>query len=357
MEENGLNQNNQVGSVPNTAPVNNTVPATSVSAPQAPVNPAPPVASPIEQVPAAPTVQPAAQPAAPVATPAQAPVYQNNMVPNQPMGQYQDPAPNMIPGQPYPQYQVPNQPMMQYQTQNQNNNTNLGGAKAPSKKGPLLIFGFVLIVSIVLVVTLMLENGGDTNEGEITKSLITDTTKTIVVYFSQDGENYKNDLDISNRVVLEKGNTEVLSEKIASFIDADIYEIEPKVPYPTDLDELYNVSKKEKNQDTYPEIKDPINNLNDYDVVFIGYPIWHASYPQIVKTFLRDNKTVLRHKIIVAFNTHAVGGNYGTFKTLFKEIGVSGDHAIEGLIMKGTEVNTSDDTIKEWLKGIGYKIK
>ncbi len=341
MEENGLNQNNQVGSVPNTAPVNNTAPATSVSAPQAPVNPAPPVASPIEQVPAVPTVQPAAQPAAPVASPIE-------QVPA---------APNMMPGQPYPQYQVPNQPMMQYQTQNQNNNTNLGGAKAPSKKGPLLIFGFVLIVSIVLVVTLILENGGDTNEGEITESLITDTTKTIVVYFSQDGENYKDDLDISNRVVLEKGNTEILSEKIASFIDADIYEIEPKVPYPTDLDELYNVSKKEKNQDTYPEIKDPINNLNDYDVVFIGYPIWHASYPQIVKTFLRDNKTVLRHKIIVAFNTHAVGGNYGTFKTLFKEIGVSGDHAIEGLIMKGTEVNTSDDTIKKWLKGIGYKIK
>ena len=244
----------------------------------------------------------------------------------------------------------------QYQAPTQTTQTNLGEVKAsPKKSGPLIIFGIVFIVSIALVVTLLLENRGS-NGGDNSK-LINDETKTIIVYFSKDGENYGKNLDMSNKMTLNEGNTKLMAQSIASLIDADTFELEPAVPYPEDLKELYDATKIEYNKDIYPEIKDEIQDLDSYDVVFIGYPIWHASYPQIIKTFVRDNKDVLKNKIIVPFNTHAGSGSAGTYKKLFNLIGIPEEKGLNGLAINGTEVTTSEENIKNWLKGIGYNIK
>ncbi len=227
--------------------------------------------------------------------------------------------------------------------------------KAPAKnKGPFIIFGVILAVTIVLVVSLFLENGtGTMNQ----KNLINDNTKTLIVYFSHDGENYGKNLDMENKQVLTTGNTEVMARRISDLIDADLYEIEPLVPYPNDLNELYGATKIEYNKNEYPEIKNKVSNLDDYDVIFIGYPIWHAAYPQIIKTFVRDNSDTLKNKIIVPFNTHAGSGSAGTYKKLFNLIGCPESKGLNGLAINGTEVDSSDETIKNWLTGIGYKLK
>ena len=237
---------------------------------------------------------------------------------------------------------------------NQTNDVNVNTSTNPPKKmNPIIIFGVLLLIAIVLVVTLFFENNGG---GFNSSNLIKEDTKTIIVYFSHDGENYGKNLNIENKKVLPVGNTEIMSRRIADFIDADLYEIEPAVAYPTDLDELYTATKIEYNKNVYPEIKYSIPNLNDYDVVFIGYPIWHASYPQIIKTFVRDNKEILQNKIIVPFNTHAGSGSAGTYKKLFNLIGCPDSKGLNGLAINGTEVESSDKTIRNWLKGIGYKV-
>ena len=234
---------------------------------------------------------------------------------------------------------------------------NVTNTMAPSnsakKKGPLIIFGVVLVLAVVLVLSLFLENNGNGSN----KSLINEDTKTLIVYFSKDGENYGKNLDMANKRLLAEGNTKVMASKIASYIDSDLFEIEPVNPYPTDLNELYTVTKIEYNKDTYPEIKNKVSNLDSYDVIFIGYPIWHASYPQIIKTFVRDNKAVLKTKVIVPFNTHAGSGSAGTYKKLFNLIELPEEKGLNGLAINGTEVTTSDESIKNWLKGIGYNIK
>ena len=249
---------------------------------------------------------------------------------------------------------APTQDLNQYQVPPQTQPTNTEEGQKPRKKGgPLIIFGVILLISIVLVATIFLENKDNTDE---TNSGITADSKTIIIYFSKDGENYGKNLNIENKIVLTEGNTAVLAKRIASFIDADLFEIEPSVPYPDDLNDLYAATKTEYNKDTYPEIKTAITNLDDYDVVFIGYPIWHASYPQIIKTFVRDNKTVLKKKIIVPFNTHAGSGSAGTYKKLFNLIGIPEEKGLNGLAINGTEVGISDESIKSWLKGLGYQI-
>lgn len=251
---------------------------------------------------------------------------------------------------------TPNQSFGQLEMPVQTNKTNLGEVKAsPKKNGPLIIFGIVFVVSIVLVVSLLLENKSQSNNDKT--KLIDENTKSIVIYFSKDGENYGKNLNMENKVNLNEGNTKLMAQSIASFIGADTFELEPVEPYPEDLKELYDATKIEYNKDIYPEIKDEIQDLDTYDVVFIGYPIWHASYPQIIKTFVRDNKNVLKNKIIVPFNTHAGSGSAGTYKKLFNLIGVTDDKGLNGLAINGTEVTSSDENIKNWLKGLGYNIK
>ena len=65
----------------------------------------------------------------------------------------------------------------------------------------------------------------------------------------------------------------------------------------------------------------------------------------------------MKNKIIVPFNTHAGSGSAGTYKKLFNLIGCEENKGLNGLAINGTEVETSDDVIKSWLNGIGYKIK
>ena len=257
------------------------------------------------------------------------------------------------PGQPYVPYQgQPGNPG-QFQPQTQSNNVQ--ATNNASKKGvPLIIFGIILLISAVLIVTLIIENKNSSNNSD---SLINEDTKTLIVYFSKDGENYGKNLSKENVVTLSEGNTKIMAEKIKSFINSDLYEMIPTVPYPDDLQELYDQTLVEKNRNTLPKIKNEVSNLDSYDVIFIGYPIWHAAYPQIIKTFISDNKEILEKKIIVPFNTHAGSGSAGTYKKLFDEIGTPVEKGLNGLAINGTEVNTSDETIKNWLKGLGYNIK
>jgi len=272
----------------------------------------------------------------------------NNLNQNNQNTTFTDNSANQIP--------IANQMYSQNTTINQLPSDNLSSTTNNSKKSmkPLIIFGVIFLITIALVVTILFENKEQSTQED--EDLINDNTKTLIVYFSKDGENYGKDLNIENKRVLAEGNTKVMASKIASFIDADLYEIEPEIPYPDDLNELYAATKIEYNKDTYPQIKTKVNNLDSYDVIFIGYPIWHASYPQIIKTFVRDNKDVLMNKIIVPFNTHSGSGSAGTYKRLFNLINNSSDKQLNGLAINGTEVTTSDETIKNWLISIGYNI-
>lgn len=83
------------------------------------------------------------------------------------------------------------------------------------------------------------------------------------------------------------GNTEKMALYIAEKTDATVYEIEPLVPYPTEYVLATEVAKEEKDNNARPEIKNPID-ISDYDVIFVGFPIWWHTAPMIIGTFLES---------------------------------------------------------------------
>ena len=94
---------------------------------------------------------------------------------------------------------------------------------------------------------------------------ISDGTNILVAYFSRADENYEVG-------TVEVGNTQILGEYIASAVGADSFHIETVTPYPTGYDECCDVAKQEQKDNARPEITGSVD-MEQYDIVFLGYPI------------------------------------------------------------------------------------
>lgn len=148
------------------------------------------------------------------------------------------------------------------------------------------------------------------------------------------------------------GNTKGLAEKIASSLDADIYEIVPEQPY-TDDDLNYNNSSsrstQEQNDDACrPAISGSAENMESYDTLIIGYPIWWGQAPKIMYTFVESYD--LSGKTIVPFCTSGSSG-VGSSATNLQ------DSAPDANWLEGTRLSTgvSDSDVENWLSGLGLK--
>lgn len=166
--------------------------------------------------------------------------------------------------------------------------------------------------------------------------------KKIVVYFSRVGEN-----SVNGRIeTIAKGFTEIVAEKIAKETGAELYQIVPKEPYPYSYDECVNRSRREDESGSRVEYIKKLENLNEYDVIYLGYPTWWRTYPRVVSTFIRDNQFV--GKTIYPFCTNEEG-SMGLSEL---ELRGSAKGAIvkNGFACKGSEVDEIDRKLKDWLE-------
>ena len=166
--------------------------------------------------------------------------------------------------------------------------------------------------------------------------------KKLVVYFSRVGEN-----SVNGRIeTISKGFTEILAEKIAKEVGGELYQLNPVVPYPTNYDECVARSKREDQSGERVEYIKKLENLDEYDVIYLGYPCWWRYYPRVVATFIKDN--VFVGKTIYPFCTNEEG-KMGLSELELKG-SAKGAIVKAGFACKGSEVNDIDEQLKDWLK-------
>lgn len=146
------------------------------------------------------------------------------------------------------------------------------------------------------------------------------------------------------------GVTAKLAESLSEAIGADLYEIEPKIPYTkADLDWMDKQSRStiEMNDpSSRPAIKGERDNMDDYDTVFVGFPIWWYVAPTIINTFLESYD--LTGKTIIPF---ATSGGSGMGKTNEKlQLSCPGARLLEGKVLKA---NTSKADFAAWVQSLG----
>ena len=146
------------------------------------------------------------------------------------------------------------------------------------------------------------------------------------------------------------GGTKALAEEIQRQTNADIYRIEPLVPYTDDYQTLaYQISNKEKEENARPALKDTLQTLNDYDIIFVGCPVWWFDAPMIIHSFLECKSYDFTGKTIVPFCTYATAA-YETLNDIINATPNS-EH-LEGFGTRGSQSYNSQ-TIKAWLDRIG----
>lgn len=173
-------------------------------------------------------------------------------------------------------------------------------------------------------------------------------SKVLVAFFSLPGEQYEVG-------VIEKGNTQIIAEMIAEQTGADSFQIQATTEYPSTYDELLDVSKQEG--ENPPSIAETVENMEAYDVVFIGYPIWWGELPTIVQVFL--NSYDFTGKTVIPFCTHAGSGLSGTQKSVADLC--EGAQVLDGLAVRGRTAQNEPDTaleaVTDWLETMDYDFK
>ncbi|MDO5481325.1 MAG: flavodoxin [Candidatus Saccharibacteria bacterium] len=178
--------------------------------------------------------------------------------------------------------------------------------------------------------------------------------KVLVSFFSRADENYQVGY-------VDTGNTEVMANYIIGRLrefygleQVDDFKITPVHQYPIKYMDTVELATSEKRTGEKPIILDEIENLSDYNVVFIGYPIWWGDFPMIMRSFFDEYD--FSGKILVPFCTHEGSGESGTFQTL-KNL-ESGATVLDGVAVAGHVAQTGEanEKIGEWLKAVAEKI-
>ena len=140
------------------------------------------------------------------------------------------------------------------------------------------------------------------------------------------------------------GVTKSYAEKLAKVTDADLFEIKPAVPYTkADLDWMDKNSRSTvemKNPDSRPEIAEKLKDMEKYDTVFLGFPIWWYVAPTIVDTFLESYD--FSNKTIIPFATSG-GSGIGKTSDILRKVCPGAD------IKNGKVINNmSESTLADW---------
>ena len=147
------------------------------------------------------------------------------------------------------------------------------------------------------------------------------------------------------------GNTKGIAEEIQSQTGADLFEIELVHPYSTDYNTVLDEAQRDQNAQARPEIKNHVENMEQYDTVILGYPNWWASIPMPIATFLEEYD--FSGKTIIPFCSHG-GGRFGQSLTAIAKL--APDAAMgEALSVHYSGGSSLSSDVSEWLETNGIK--
>lgn len=171
--------------------------------------------------------------------------------------------------------------------------------------------------------------------------------RILVAYFSRTGENYA----VGN---IAKGNTHIIADMIAEATGADTFEIKTVTPYPESYKECTEVAKKELADNARPKLAAKIKNMNDYDVIFLGYPIWWSDMPMAIYSFMESYN--FNGKTIIPFSTSAGDVLTGKETTIPKY--AKGAKVLPGIGIEGKRAQLNPNSVRpevqKWLMQLGF---
>ncbi|HIE3619823.1 TPA: flavodoxin [Yersinia enterocolitica] len=186
--------------------------------------------------------------------------------------------------------------------------------------------------------------------------------RILIVYFSQPEDVSLEGADgISGASVLEKnkervGSTQYIAQLIQQQTGGDLFRIETVTPYPLQHDALLKYAEEEQKVNARPVMRTMVENLNNYDTIFIGYPIWWYKMPMVLYSFLEQHD--LQGKNIIPFTTHG-GSRFSDSLVEIERLQPNSKLIKEGLSISRDDVK-DDETVTDvinWLGKLSLEVK
>ncbi len=169
--------------------------------------------------------------------------------------------------------------------------------------------------------------------------------KILIAYYSRKGNNYVGGSEKN----LPVGNTEIAALVIQKLVGGDTFKIEPVKDYPEGYDDTTRVARQEQRQNARPRIVGRVDDMDEYDLVLLGYPNWWGTMPMPVFAFLEAYD--FSGKTILPFCTHegsGLGHSESDIKRLCPATTIG-----KGLAIQGGRVQKAESAISAWLQEAG----
>lgn len=182
----------------------------------------------------------------------------------------------------------------------------------------------------------------------------TDGSNILIAYFTA-GENSDVDVVSSASVTTvdgeAKGRLRAVADMIQTQTGGTLFSIQTSVDYPGDGGALIDYAAEEQEEDARPELTSHIENLDDYDVIFIGYPTWWYDMPQALYSFFDEYD--FSGKTIIPFNVHNGSRFSGTIETI-QDLEPDAEVITDGFTVSERDVAGAVGDVADWLGGLGY---
>lgn len=204
-----------------------------------------------------------------------------------------------------------------------------------------------------------LQESADTQQTETDNQVPSETpepnSNILVAYFSwADNAILADDVDaVTSPSVIAPGNVQQLAGWVQEQTGGDLFSIRVTDPYPSDWDECLERANQERGDNARPELVENVENLDQYDTVFLGYPNWWYGVPMALLSFLENND--LSGKQIYLFCSHGTGGLANSVEIISEALP---DGQISDNIFDCYEEDaaSSEESILAWLNELGYSM-
>lgn len=216
-------------------------------------------------------------------------------------------------------------------------------------KRSIIFFSLILIFHFVYACS--------SDKGDI-KNRVNNTSfggnpRILITYFTEpetggtDASSGASRIIINNKVM---GNVEYIAKIIQEATNGDSFRLQTKKPYPGNHKALVDLASLEKKSEKRPELYAKPDSIVNYDIIFVGYPIWWSDMPMLLYTFLEEYD--LKDKIIIPFSTHGGSGLSGTVERI-EEIQKKAS-VTTGYTISRDNMSSPRESVMEWLRRLGF---
>ncbi len=217
------------------------------------------------------------------------------------------------------------------------------------------LFLFILCVCILTACQSNEDVSNEQQSVSLQDENVNADSKILIAYFTwadntQVDDPSSVDVDASTSAsVLSPGNTEKIANFIHEQVGGDMFSIVVDEPYSSDYDECLNRASDELSQQVRPAIVDTVENMNEYDVIFLGYPNWWSSCPMAIFSFIESYD--LSNKTIIPFCAHGTGGLGRSVEDL--QDALPNSTILDAFGVYRPDTDNCQDDVNQWLFDIG----